>query len=172
MTPRGPPRAPPATSSSTGPGHTAGPGAGAGAGAGAANAHHEGVLIDLSGTPALADITQWEFDVFSLTDKAALTGVMWRLLDALGVADALGVKPSALSGFVQDLAVGYRENPFHNLHHATCVTHFTYMLVNGWEARRFLSPQQVRVDTTALLHYCTALLHCCNVYICGVYLPL
>ena len=80
---------------------------------------------------------------FTNCPQAALTGVMWRLVDALGVADALGIKPSALSGFIQDLAVGYRDNPFHNLHHATCVTHFTYMLVQGWDARRLLSPQQV-----------------------------
>ena len=97
----------------------------------------------MSGVPELATMSVWEFDVFDIPDKRVLMGVMWRLIDALGVGSDLGVSESSLQGFVQDVAVGYRDNPFHNLHHATCVTHFTYMLINAWDAKKFLSSQQV-----------------------------
>ena len=99
----------------------------------------------MTGVPDLSTMSVWEFDVFDIPDKRVLMGVMWRLIDALGVGQDLGLNDSALRGFVQDVAVGYRDNPFHNLHHATCVTHFTYMLINSWDAKKFLNSQQVLV---------------------------
>ena len=57
--------------------------------------------FDLSGTPALSDITQWDFDVFSVSEKTALAGVMWRLVDSLGLASDLRINTSTLCGFIQ-----------------------------------------------------------------------
>ena len=97
----------------------------------------------MTGVPELSTMSIWEFDVFDIPDKRVLMGVMWRFIDALGVGRELGISESALQGFVQDVAVGYRDNPFHNLHHATCVTHFTYMLMHAWDAKKYLNSQQV-----------------------------
>ena len=102
----------------------------------------------MTGVPELSTMSIWEFDVFDIPDKRVLMGVMWRFIDALGVGRELGISESALQGFVQDVAVGYRDNPFHNLHHATCVTHFTYMLMHAWDAKKYLNSQQVYSEHT------------------------
>lgn len=58
--------------------------------------------FDLSGseTPDLADITQWDFDVFTMVKKSALAGVMWRLVDSLGITSELKMSSSVLCGFI------------------------------------------------------------------------
>jgi hypothetical protein len=57
--------------------------------------------FDLSGTPELSEITKWDFDVFSVSEKSALAGVMWRLVDSLGLAAELRISTVTLCGFIQ-----------------------------------------------------------------------
>ena len=62
MSPRGPPRGPVAAATDDG--------------------HHNGVLVDLSGTPSLSDITTWEYDVCALTDKVRARSAPTSLLSS------------------------------------------------------------------------------------------
>ena len=50
-----------------------------------------------------------------ITERPDLLNAIGRLVQALGVAEHLGVDQSHLGNYLADVADKYRNNPFHNL---------------------------------------------------------
>jgi high affinity cGMP-specific 3',5'-cyclic phosphodiesterase 9 len=58
-----------------------------------------------------------------------------------------------LANYIRDIGDNYHNNPFHNLHHATYVTQFAFMLIHATGVDKWLSPQQLfGVILSALVH--------------------
>ena len=95
----------------------------------------------------------WDFNVLEIQDKTVLINVMGQIFESLNLLGVLGIEPIVLANYIRDIANKYHDNPFHNLHHASCVTHFAYMLIRATEAERYLSPQQLfGVVISAVVH--------------------
>jgi len=69
----------------------------------------------------------FDFDVSSIApDRESVTGAIFTLFDALLDLDELRVNPSTLKCFLRNLGGECSSVvPFHNFHHAWCVTQFT-----------------------------------------------
>jgi hypothetical protein len=65
----------------------------------------------------------------------------------------LCIDPCMLANYIRDVGDNYHDNPFHNLHHATYVTQFAFMLIHATGVDKWLSPQQLfGVILSALVH--------------------
>jgi GAF domain-containing protein len=100
-----------------------------------------------------SDIFSWDFNVLDIKVKPVLLNVVDRLFESLQVLDVLGINPVTLNNYIRGIGDKYHDNPFHNFHHATCVTHFAYKLIQATNAVRYLSPQQLfGVMISAVVH--------------------
>lgn len=113
--------------------------------------HRQGLYDD--DTTSLSDIFSWDFNVLDIKVKPLLHSVVDRLFESLQVLDVLGISPITLTNYIREIGDKYHDNPFHNFHHATCVTHFAYKLIQATNAVRYLSPQQLfGVMISAVVH--------------------
>ena len=95
----------------------------------------------------------WDFNVLEIDDKAVLVNVLGKIFECLQLLDGLGICPVMLASYLREISFKYHDNPFHNLQHATCVTQFSYMLINATNAVKYLSPQQLfGVVLSAVVH--------------------
>ena len=102
------------------------------------------VNTSLVAIPQSDKLFKWDFDVLQITNTDHLLTVIYKLFESMRVIDELGVDFRVLATYVLDISTRYHDNPFHNLHHITGVTQFTYMLVFAMQGKgpAFLSPQQ------------------------------
>ena len=99
------------------------------------------------------NLFSWDFNVLDISDKTVLVSVLGRIFESIQLLDGLGIEPLMLANYLRDIADKYHDNPFHNLHHATCVTQFAYMLIHATDAAKYLSPQQFfGVVISAVVH--------------------
>lgn len=113
--------------------------------------HRQGLFDEDAIFPS--DIFSWDFNVLDIKVKPVLLNVVDRLFESLQVLDVLGINPVTLNNYIRGIADKYHDNPFHNFHHATCVTHFAYKLIQATNAVRYLSPQQLfGVMISAVVH--------------------
>lgn len=99
------------------------------------------------------DIFSWEFNVLKIKDKNGLVNALGRIFENLLLLDNLGIDPYMLANYIRDVADNYHDNPFHNLHHATYVTQFAFMLIHATGVDKWLAPQQLfGVILSALVH--------------------
>ena len=99
------------------------------------------------------NLFSWDFNALEFDDKAVLVNSIGKIFESLQLLDVLGICPMILANFLREISVKYHDNPFHNLHHATCVTQFAYMLINATDAVKYLSPQQLfGVVLSAVVH--------------------
>ena len=113
--------------------------------------HRQGLFDEDTIFPS--DIFSWDFNVLDIKVKSVLLNVVDRLFESLQVLDVLGINPVTLNNYIRGIADKYHDNPFHNFHHATCVTHFAYKLIQATNAVRYLSPQQLfGVMISAVVH--------------------
>lgn len=110
-------------------------------------------LVDPNIVPP-ADLFTWEFDVLRIRDKSCLVNALGLIFQSLNLLDTLGIDPKTLANYISDVSVKYHDkNPFHNLHHATYVTQFAYMLIHATNADKYLSPKQLfGVILSAVVH--------------------
>lgn len=110
-------------------------------------------LVDPNIVPP-ADLFTWEFDVLRIRDKNCLVNALGLVFQSLNLLDKLGIDPKTLANYISDVSVKYHDkNPFHNLHHATYVTQFAYMLIHATNADKYLSPKQLfGVILSAVVH--------------------
>jgi GAF domain-containing protein len=110
-------------------------------------------LVDPNIVPP-ADLFTWEFDVLRIKDKNCLVNALGLVFQSLNLLDTLGIDPNTLANYISDVSVKYHDkNPFHNLHHATYVTQFAYMLIHATNADKYLSPKQLfGVILSAVVH--------------------
>lgn len=110
-------------------------------------------LVDPNIVPP-ADLFTWEFDVLQIRDKNCLVNALGLVFQSLNLLDTLGIDPKILANYISDVSVKYHDkNPFHNLHHATYVTQFAYMLIHATNADKYLSPKQLfGVILSAVVH--------------------
>ena len=57
----------------------------------------------------------WDFNVMDVAGRPELVNTIGRLVQALDVAEGLGVDQNLLGNFLADVCHKYRDNPFHNL---------------------------------------------------------
>lgn len=77
------------------------------------------------------DIFEWQFNVLPITDSIILCNIIGKFFATLFNVDELGVDSSTLARYIVEVGKHYHERPFHNLQHATCVTHITFMLIKA-----------------------------------------
>jgi len=80
------------------------------------------------------DIFDWEFDVLNIKDSVLLCSIIGKFFDTLLNVEDLGVEPSTLACYIAEVGRHYHDRPFHNLRHAACVTHFSFMLIRATNA--------------------------------------
>ena len=93
--------------------------------------------------PLPANIFEWEFNSIEIKDSLVLCNIMGKFFDSLFNLDELNVDSSTLARYIAEVGRHYHDRPFHNLQHATCVTHFTYMLIKAADAPKNLKIHQV-----------------------------
>ena len=99
------------------------------------------------------NIFDWDFNVLEIMNKNVLLNVIGHVLESLDVLDKLGINRECLANYIRDVCEKYHDNPFHNFHHATSVTHFSYMLIRSTGASRYLSNEQLfGVIVSAVVH--------------------
>lgn len=84
----------------------------------------------------------WEYNVLALPDKAMLLKALHQLFDNMVNLSTLNIPLKKFENFLVALSENYHNVPFHNFYHATCVTHFTYMLINNSDKKSCLSNYQ------------------------------
>jgi len=79
------------------------------------------------------------FDVLAInpTDTSILCAVISTLIESAVDLPVVNVEKSAFHQFVSACSKGYKQNPYHNFRHATCVTHFTYILLRSYLSSTF-----------------------------------
>eukprot|EP01038_Epipyxis_sp_PR26KG_P015053 gene15053-20254_t len=90
-----------------------------------------------------SDLMEWEFDVLLVTDGLRLCNIIGKIFDTTFNLQELGVDQTTLARFILETAKKYHDRPFHNLQHATCVTHMTMMLIRETRASDNLKPYQL-----------------------------
>ena len=75
------------------------------------------------------DLYTWEFDVTLYSDPDDLHNIIGTLCCDMLNFNTLSINSAKLGSFLRDVASLYHNNPFHNLQHAACVTHFVTMLM-------------------------------------------
>jgi PAS domain-containing protein/putative methionine-R-sulfoxide reductase with GAF domain len=75
------------------------------------------------------DISEWTFNVLKIKDSLVLCNIIGRFFESLFNLERLCVDPATLARFIAEAGRHYHDRPFHNLQHATCVSHFCYMLI-------------------------------------------
>lgn len=100
-----------------------------------------------------SNLFDWEFDVLKVKDSLLLCNIIGRFFDHLFNLDDLNVDPSTLARYIKEVGRHYHDRPFHNLQHAACVTHFTFMLINESRAMDNLKLHQVfAILLSAVVH--------------------
>lgn len=99
------------------------------------------------------DIFSWDFNVLNIENRNGLVNALGLIFDSLNLLDSLGIDSVTLANYIRDVSCKYHDNPFHNLHHATYVTQFAYMLIHATDANKYLSPRQIfGVVLSAVVH--------------------
>jgi GAF domain-containing protein len=99
------------------------------------------------------NLFEWEFDVLKIRDSLMLCNIIGRFFEHLFNLEELNVDSSTLARYVKEVGRHYHDRPFHNLQHATCVTHFTFMLINESKALGNLKLHQVfAILLSAVVH--------------------
>lgn len=99
------------------------------------------------------DLFEWEFNVLAITDGLHLCNIMGKLFESICNLDDLGIDKFTLARYIAEVGKNYHDRPFHNLQHATCVTHFTYKLITATKAEQNLSKYQVfAIMISAVVH--------------------
>ena len=99
------------------------------------------------------NVFEWDFNVLEIMNKNVLLNVIGHVIESLEVLDTLGINRECLANYIREICEKYHENPFHNFHHATCVTHFSFMLIRATEASKYLSAEQLfGVVISAVVH--------------------
>lgn len=100
-----------------------------------------------------ANIFEWEFNVLPIKDSIVLCNIIGKFFDTLFAIDEMNIDPSTLARYIVEVGKHYHDRPFHNLQHSTCVTHFTFMLINATAAPENLSQYQVfAILLSAVVH--------------------
>lgn len=81
-------------------------------------------------TPASAAFLSFTYDVrnISYTDQTIITNALFEIFDRIFNLHRLRVNPVTLKDFLRNIATYYKDVPYHNLHHAFCVTQFAAAL--------------------------------------------
>jgi hypothetical protein len=111
------------------------------------------VLVDPE-IPEPEGLLNWDFNVLEITDRSVLVNTIGRLFEAMfpSIAD-LDIDPSSLALYIHDVSEKYHDRPFHNLHHATTVTHFSFMLIHATNASQYLTKHHLfSVLLSAVVH--------------------
>lgn len=99
------------------------------------------------------NLFDWEFDVLKIKDSLVLCNIIGHFFDHLFNLEDLNVDPSTLARYIKEVGRHYHDRPFHNLQHATCVSHFTFMLINESKAMENLKIHQVfAILLSAVVH--------------------
>lgn len=100
-----------------------------------------------------ANVFEWEFNVLEIKDSLVLCNIIGSFFNKLFDLEELGVDSSTLARYIAEVGRHYHDRPFHNLQHAACVTHFSFMLINASQAMENLKPHQVfAVLLSAVVH--------------------
>lgn len=101
----------------------------------------------------LSHLFDWNFNVLNIRDKEALHYAVMTLFDKECNFSELSISRDKVYSYILEVDGGYLLNPFHNFHHAVCVTHFDYMLLNASNAKSHLSPIMIFTSLlSALVH--------------------
>jgi GAF domain-containing protein len=116
---------------------------------------HEPVypLVNLD-LPEPDGLLTWEFNALEVTNRAVLVNIMGRLFETLfpNMAE-LDIDSNMLALYIQEVSDKYHDRPFHNLHHATTVTHFSFMLIHATNAAQHLTKHHLfSVLLAAIVH--------------------
>ena len=99
------------------------------------------------------DLFSWDFNVLRIDDRNGLVNALGLIFHSLHLLESLGINSQVLANYIRDVSCRYHDNPFHNLHHATYVTQFAYMLIHATDANKYLSPRQLfGVVLSAVVH--------------------
>eukprot|EP01031_Cornospumella_fuschlensis_P029258 gene29258-35317_t len=99
------------------------------------------------------NIFEWEFNVLPIKDSIVLCNIIGKFFDTLFAVDEMNIDSSTLARYIVEVGKHYHDRPFHNLQHSTCVTHFTFMLINATAAPENLSQYQVfAILLSAVVH--------------------
>lgn len=85
----------------------------------------------------------WEFNTLEHKDALVLCNVVGEFFNNLVILSDIGINSETLARFILEVAKNYHDRPFHNLQHASGVTHFTYMLLNATNAKENLKQHQL-----------------------------
>jgi GAF domain-containing protein len=105
--------------------------------------HSANYLLVNPDIPLPSNMFEWEFNSMEIKDSLVLCNIMGKYFDSLFNLDELNVDSSSLARYIAEVGRHYHDRPFHNLQHATCVTHFTYMLIKGFDAPKSLKQHLV-----------------------------
>eukprot|EP00599_Poterioochromonas_sp_BG-1_P011610 CAMPEP_0173155560 /NCGR_PEP_ID=MMETSP1105-20130129/14176_1 /TAXON_ID=2985 /ORGANISM="Ochromonas sp., Strain BG-1" /LENGTH=1172 /DNA_ID=CAMNT_0014072005 /DNA_START=603 /DNA_END=4121 /DNA_ORIENTATION=- len=89
------------------------------------------------------NIFEWQFNSLEIKDSLVLCNIMGKFFETLFNVEELSIDSSTLARYIAEVGRHYHDRPFHNLQHATCVTHFTFMLIRASEAPKYLKPHLV-----------------------------
>ena len=89
-----------------------------------------------------SDLYTWEFDVTLYADSDELHNIIGTICCDMLNFNTLGINSAKLGSFLRDVAALYHSNPFHNLQHSACVTHFVAMLMRTIKCDSVLSIYQ------------------------------
>jgi 3',5'-cyclic-nucleotide phosphodiesterase len=99
------------------------------------------------------DMFEWEFDVLKIKESVVLCNVIGKFFEVLFNVEEMDIDPSTLARYIAEVGRHYHDRPFHNLQHASCVTHFTFMLIKASNAMEHLKTHQVfGILVSAIVH--------------------
>jgi len=91
--------------------------------------------------------------ILALRTKAELVDYVEALFHREGSADRLGVDADKLRGFIRKVSHHYRENPYHNFHHAVDTVNTIGWMISRPELQTRLPPHyRFLLLATALIH--------------------
>jgi len=95
------------------------------------------------------ELDSWDFNIFALTAKKQEQISAWFLMNNPGSCNFTehNVDNSKLRAFVQEVAAGYKPNPYHAFLHAVDVVHTVFRYLTLLKAERYVS----MIDQFALL---------------------
>eukprot|EP01038_Epipyxis_sp_PR26KG_P011345 gene11345-15210_t len=100
-----------------------------------------------------SDLFEWEFNVLTISNGVILCNIIGKLFETLFNFSELNIDPSTMARYIMEVGKHYHDRPFHNLQHATCVTHFTHMLIKAAKAMDQIKTHQVfGIMVSALVH--------------------
>ena len=84
--------------------------------------------LDASAAADAAMLHTWDLDAWALSD-AEVAHLMIAMLHSVGLLRRFNLRPSALVTFVECVAAGYNDNPFHCWRHAFMVQHACWLFL-------------------------------------------